>query len=92
MSKLKHWMLPWEAKMAREHHSSRGNASEYGKSEVRAATGRATCRCCGLRVAKGEPALHFAWDFHGSGSWTLSPACLHWWACEEVEREEDYER
>jgi len=42
--------------------------SGYGNEERRAATGRSRCRCCGERIAKGEEALFFVWDFHGSAA------------------------
>lgn len=50
---------------------------QYGGLDRCTATGRATCRGCGRRIAKGERALVFAWDFHGSGSYTATVVWLH---------------
>lgn len=54
------------------------NVVEYGgRPDPVVGTGRATCRCCGHRIKKGQPAWRFYWDFHGSGSWTATQAQIH---------------
>jgi hypothetical protein len=39
-------------------------------------TGRATCRECGVRIAKGESAIECFYD-HGGGSWTSTRMLIH---------------
>lgn len=46
------------------------------------ATGRARCRCCGERIAKGADEVRFYWDFTGSGSWTAVECHIHAAPCE----------
>lgn len=60
-----------------EHLCRSTNALQYGAPEVILGTGRATCRCCGQRIAAGTESLRFAWDFHGSGSWTAQEIQIH---------------
>jgi hypothetical protein len=50
---------------------------EYGGVREVVASGRATCRCCGQKIAKGVPALTFAWDFDSCGSWTATTVSIH---------------
>jgi len=50
---------------------------EYGDRKSIIGTGRATCRCCGLTIAKGEAAYKFAHDFHGGGSNTATVVQIH---------------
>lgn len=40
-------------------------------------TGRATCRCCGEKIKKGEKAIFFYWDFAQCGSWTAVGCQVH---------------
>jgi hypothetical protein len=51
--------------------------SLYSSVDKKIATGRATCRCCGQKIAKGEVALYFAYDFTGSGSYTAVWCWMH---------------
>lgn len=58
---------------------------EYGVVERGiATTGRATCRCCGQRIAKGEEVLRFPWDFAKCGSFTATNVQIHAAACVAV--------
>ncbi len=57
-------------------------AIEYGQPEIVVATGRARCRCCGQKIAKGETVLKFSYDFHGCGSWTAQTVHMHVSGCE----------
>ena len=50
---------------------------QYGVLDRGAASGRATCRACGRKIARGERALMFCWDFHGSGSYTATIVWMH---------------
>lgn len=43
---------------------------EYDNAKRVIATGRATCRVCGSKIAKGEPAIQVAMDLNGMGSHT----------------------
>lgn len=45
--------------------------------EIVTGTGRATCRCCGEKIKKGEPAIKFYYDFAGCGSWTAVEVQIH---------------
>lgn len=58
-----------------------GKSIGYDDPVTVVASGRATCRACGERIAKGEPAIRVAHDFHGSGSFTLTTVYLHAGAC-----------
>lgn len=49
----------------------------YAYTTVTAGTGRAVCRSCGQRIAKGDLALKSVWDFHGSGSYTTVDVQIH---------------
>lgn len=60
-----------------EHLCRSTNTLQYGAPEVILGTGRAACRCCGQRIAKGAESLRFAWDFNGSGSWTAQEIQIH---------------
>ncbi len=60
-----------------EHLYRSTNTLQYGAPEVIQGTGRATCRCCGQRIAAGAESLRFAWDFNGSGSWTAQEIQIH---------------
>lgn len=46
------------------------------------ATGRARCRCCGDKIAKGTDEIRFYWDFNGCGSWTAVECHIHASPCE----------
>ena len=63
-----------------EHYTS--TWVEYGVIKRAVGTGRATCRCCGLKIARGAPTLTFPWDFHACGSWTATQATIHFDACQ----------
>lgn len=73
------------AKLAKERANYAGvmdfwpptDVTEFGTVEIIKATGRATCRCCGQRIAKGVEALRFPYDFTGSGSWTAQDIQIH---------------
>lgn len=54
---------------------------QYGVIEVGMASGRARCRICGHRIAQGSPVARFAYDFHGSGSYTTTIASFHTTFC-----------
>ncbi len=54
---------------------------EYGTPEFVTSSGRARCRCCGEKIAKGEEELKFAYDFHGCGSWTATESHMHTNGC-----------
>jgi hypothetical protein len=54
---------------------------EYGTLEFVVATGRAKCRACGKKIAKGERCLRFAWDFHACGSFTAQTVHMHEQEC-----------
>jgi hypothetical protein len=48
--------------------------------EGRTATGRATCRCCGKRIARGDQELVFPYSFTDGGSynsWTAVEIHIH---------------
>lgn len=52
--------------------------AEYGGPPERVeATGRARCRNCGNRIGKGLPAIRWAHDFNGSGSFTAMVCYVH---------------
>ena len=55
--------------------------SYMAKAEKITASGRAFCRCCGLKIAKGESALKFPWDLGGCGSWTSADCYIHSQPC-----------
>jgi len=59
-----------------------GYLTDMGTLEVVEATGRAVCRCCGEKIAKGELAIQYFYDFTGSGSWTAVKVQIHAGACE----------
>jgi len=59
--------------------------TEFGIVEIIPATGRATCRVCGKKIAKGSKAVKFMWDFTGSGSWTLIECQIHLEECSPAE-------
>lgn len=56
---------------------------EYGVRRTEIATGRATCRVCGKKIAKGEVAYAFPWDITGYGSNTATTIHIHAGACDE---------
>ena len=45
--------------------------------KVIVSSGRSTCRVCGQKIKKGEPALSYVHDFHGDGSWTAVDVYVH---------------
>jgi hypothetical protein len=52
----------------------------FGGVRAGEATGRATCRCCGRRLERGEPALQLAYQFpkctlHPARVWVHAGAC-----------------
>lgn len=56
--------------------------AEYGgRPELTVASGRATCRFCFGKIAKGEPAYRWAHDFQGCGSWTVITSYVHGYDC-----------
>lgn len=57
--------------------SSSGPVEYGGPPERISGTGRACCRQCGQRIAKGVPAVRFFWDFGGCGSFTATAAQIH---------------
>jgi hypothetical protein len=61
-----------------------GQYIEYGCLELVTATGRATCKECGQKIAKGMMSLRFYWDFKGSGSWTAQASQIHFLDCPAV--------
>ena len=61
----------------RRPQPGRRNPIEYGALERVTGTGRARCRCCGKKIAKGERELRFYWDFNGCGSWTAVECHVH---------------
>ena len=63
----------WHAQRVRAHRLPQG----LGDIESTVATGRATCRECGHKITKGDPALRFAYDFTGCGSWTAVTCYIH---------------
>jgi hypothetical protein len=72
-------MTKWDVTMVRNHVNGKGAkpVDVYGEIEKVTATGRATCRCCGQKIVKGDEALQFMMDLVGSGSWTATTAYLH---------------
>jgi len=58
-----------------------GYLTDMGTLEVVEATGRAVCRCCGEKIAKGDLAIQYFYDFTGSGSWTAVKVQIHARAC-----------
>jgi hypothetical protein len=57
----------------------------YGEIDVITGSGRAVCRACGRRIAKGERALKIGVDFTGHGSWTVIEVQIHDRDCLEVQ-------
>lgn len=51
-----------------------------GGLELVVATGRATCRQCGQKITKGEPAIKGPWDAEGN-SWTARDVQIHFNEC-----------
>lgn len=47
------------------------------------ATGRASCRICGLKIAKGIKAITWMWDAEGN-SWTARDVYIHADGCPGV--------
>jgi hypothetical protein len=78
-------LTDWETARVREDFDKSNPNSprfvEFGILEPLVATGRATCRACGQRIAKGEPSAKFAWDFNGCGSWTAQEIHIHRFQC-----------
>lgn len=68
---------PHYIELIRHPDPHRRNPIEYGELEQATATGRARCRSCGQKIAKGAPELRFFWDFTGSGSWTAVEVHIH---------------
>jgi hypothetical protein len=68
---------------AANHFEAMGDTLNGG--EIITATGRATCRSCGQRLAKGEKAIRFYED-QGGGSWTALCMQIHFDHCEPVPR------
>lgn len=60
------------------------SAFPYG-ADAAIGSGRATCRACGQKIAKGDPCVRFAWDYQGSGSWTAIVSCIHATDCTNVQ-------
>jgi hypothetical protein len=55
-----------------------GGCNEQGNTFSKTwASGRATCRCCGKKITKGEICLEGYHDFTGSGSWTSVKCYIH---------------
>lgn len=63
-----------------------GRIAGCGEVAVVVATGRAMCRQCGRRIAKGEEALATVYDFLGGGlagdPWTGTEIKIHRVDCE----------
>lgn len=70
----------WKAANIREKFANNGSP-EYGVIEEKIGTGRATCRECGNKIAKGEKSLQFCYDFTGCGSWTVVEVQIHLKPC-----------
>lgn len=52
--------------------------AEYGgPPTIQIGTGRARCRACGQRIARGDGAVLWAHDYQGSGSWTAIQSYIH---------------
>jgi hypothetical protein len=73
---MKHFIERWEyTKLLAGKHPQ---GAEYGgRPEREEATGRARCRSCGQRIAKGAPVIRWAHDYQGSGSWTAIQSFVH---------------
>jgi len=53
---------------AREiRRAPRGSSAGCGEVALVVGSGRATCRHCGRKIVKGEPALATVYDFYGGG-------------------------
>ena len=74
---------PWEAESIREKFATKGHP-DYGVIEAKIGTGRATCRECGEKIAKGKNAIQFCYDFTGCGSWTVVEIQIHVESCTKV--------
>jgi hypothetical protein len=80
MSKVK-LIDEWEAERMREEYAEHGrifNLDGIGEDpHIVKASGRATCRCCGTKIEKGDDAIVFFYDFHGCGAWTAVECYIH---------------
>lgn len=54
-----------------------------GMGEIVKASGRATCRACGERIAKGAPALAFYYNFNNDNPFTDTKVYIHAAPCRE---------
>jgi len=61
---------PWEAREYREDTERLASGcAGMGRVSEEVATGRATCRACGRKIAKGEKCLEALYDFtNGNGT------------------------
>jgi hypothetical protein len=75
---IAHIREDYQKKAVPEGKASFGSQwSEYGPVEVVVGTGRARCRACGQKIAKGVTALAWAEDMGGSGSFTATRIQMH---------------
>jgi len=81
LKNLRNLLQDWTARQIREDFAASGRSSliQYGDDRPQqiVGTGRAVCRHCGEKIAKGSPALQFAWDFNACGSWTATTVQIH---------------
>lgn len=80
-AKRENLITDWSVVKIREALPGQSYVIEYGVLEHVEASGRARCKACGQKIAKGEPCLRFAWDFRGCGSWTAQTVHMHAAAC-----------
>lgn len=73
----------FDAQLAAAYRALRECQNYGGPPELRIATGRARCRVCGERIAKGEQCVYVVHDFQGSGSFTAIACYLHAHDCSE---------
>lgn len=52
-----------------------------GDVEFKTESGRATCRCCGEKIAKGSTGLVFRYDFTGRGNYAATNCHIHDYDC-----------
>ena len=74
-------MKPVRLLTARQAERVRKAYLQYGEREQVTVGRRATCRCCGQPIKKGETALRFPADFSGCGSWTVILCFMHVTEC-----------
>ncbi len=60
--------------------------AEYGPVDVVVGTGRARCRACGEKIAKGVTALAWLEDMGGSGSFTATRIQMHAEPCRHEDK------